>query len=131
MMATRKLYYVVVVDDEEVEKVRVGATSYHPQSNSSFWYTRSVLQSVLQLVGCKVHHAFKVLLSYSIILVLFDVGEHSHECILHKSSLLMHGYVIGNALKLLNKRKTKFYFFVLALLICLSCVDMVLEIAKF
>ncbi|XXG40187.1 hypothetical protein AAC387_Pa01g0968 [Persea americana] len=60
MMAARKLCYVVVVDDEEVEKDKVGATNYQPQPNTSFWYTRSVLQSVLQLVGCKVHHAFKI-----------------------------------------------------------------------
>ncbi|RWR81365.1 P-loop NTPase domain-containing protein LPA1 [Cinnamomum micranthum f. kanehirae] len=59
-MAARKLCYVVVVDDEDVEKDRAGATSYQPQPNTSFWYTRSVLQSVLQLLGCKAHHTFKI-----------------------------------------------------------------------
>lgn len=40
-----KLLYVVVVDD---------------YVTSSFRYTRSVLQSTLQLMGCKARHAFKV-----------------------------------------------------------------------
>ncbi|KAJ8650952.1 hypothetical protein MRB53_003975 [Persea americana] len=58
MMASRKLCYVV--DDEDVGKDRARATSYQPQPNTSFWYTRSVQQSVLQLVGCKAHHTFKI-----------------------------------------------------------------------
>ena len=42
-----KLLYIVVVDDEEKGK-------------ESFRYTRPVLQSTLQLMGCKARHAFKV-----------------------------------------------------------------------
>lgn len=50
MAEVGKLLYVVVVDDVE------GASS----SSSSFRYTRPVLQSALQLMGCKARHAFKV-----------------------------------------------------------------------
>lgn len=55
-MATEvtKLLYIVVVDDEEVEEKR-------DQGKDSFRYTRSVLQSALQLMGCKPRHAFKVI----------------------------------------------------------------------
>ncbi|XP_058107296.1 P-loop NTPase domain-containing protein LPA1 homolog 2-like [Magnolia sinica] len=75
-MAGQKLCYVIVVD-EEAEKDVAGALCYHPQSNTSFWYTRSILQSVLQLVGCKVNHAFKISRR------VFDVleGESRHFAI--------------------------------------------------
>ncbi|XP_077253452.1 P-loop NTPase domain-containing protein LPA1 homolog 1-like [Tasmannia lanceolata] len=59
-MVPRKLCYVFVVDDKESEVEFVRDSSSDPQSNASFCYTRPVLQSVLQLVGCKVHHAFKI-----------------------------------------------------------------------
>ncbi|KAJ0967326.1 hypothetical protein J5N97_024243 [Dioscorea zingiberensis] len=48
-----KLLYVVVVDVGE------GAPS-SSSSSSSFRYTRPVLQSTLQLMGCKARHAFKI-----------------------------------------------------------------------
>jgi len=41
-----KILYIVVVDDAQKEE--------------SFRYTRPVLQSTLQLMGCKARHAFKV-----------------------------------------------------------------------
>ncbi|XP_076950353.1 P-loop NTPase domain-containing protein LPA1 homolog 2-like isoform X2 [Bidens hawaiensis] len=44
-----KLLYVVVVDDEDSNN-----------DESSFRYTRPVLQSTLQLMGCKARHAFKI-----------------------------------------------------------------------
>ncbi|KAL2471024.1 P-loop NTPase domain-containing protein LPA11 [Abeliophyllum distichum] len=48
-MGVAKLLYIIVVeDDAEMEK------------DSSFRYTRSVLQSTLQLMGCKARHAFKI-----------------------------------------------------------------------
>lgn len=48
-MGVAKLLYIIVVeDDAETEK------------DTSFRYTRSVLQSTLQLMGCKARHAFKV-----------------------------------------------------------------------
>lgn len=47
-----KLLYIVVVDNDDGEK---GANR-----NVSFRYTRPVLQSTLQLMGCKARHAFKV-----------------------------------------------------------------------
>ncbi|XP_073023071.1 LOW QUALITY PROTEIN: P-loop NTPase domain-containing protein LPA1 homolog 2-like [Primulina eburnea] len=46
-----KLLYVVVVDDDAV----LGKKDF-----PSFRYTRSVLQSSLQLMGCKPRHAFKI-----------------------------------------------------------------------
>ncbi|KAF8395255.1 hypothetical protein HHK36_019197 [Tetracentron sinense] len=50
MAEVPKLFYIVVVDEGEK---RVG------KGNESFRYTRSVLQSTLQLMGCKARHAFK------------------------------------------------------------------------
>jgi hypothetical protein len=52
MAGRAKLLYIVVVDD----------------NGSSFRYTRSLLHSTLQLMGCKPRHAFEVLSSPSIIL---------------------------------------------------------------
>ncbi|PIN20490.1 hypothetical protein CDL12_06820 [Handroanthus impetiginosus] len=47
-----KLLYIVVVDDE--------TEAPENKDSSSFRYTRSVLQSALQLMGCKARHAFKI-----------------------------------------------------------------------
>ncbi|CAI9761525.1 unnamed protein product [Fraxinus pennsylvanica] len=44
-----KLLYIVVVEDDAAA-----------EDSSSFRYTRSVLQSTLQLMGCKARHAFKI-----------------------------------------------------------------------
>lgn len=44
-----KLLYIVVVGENEEAK-----------GNVSCRYTRSMLQSTLQLMGCKPRHAFKV-----------------------------------------------------------------------
>jgi len=55
MAGVNKVLYIVVVDNgddkEEKQKVR----------KESFRYTRPVLQSTLQLMGCKARHAFKVI----------------------------------------------------------------------
>ncbi|KAM1929433.1 hypothetical protein ACFX13_030987 [Malus domestica] len=49
MAEAEKVMYIVVVDDgDKTEK-----------GNESFRYTRPVLQSCLQLMGCKPHHTFK------------------------------------------------------------------------
>ncbi|KAF5188846.1 P-loop ntpase domain-containing protein lpa1, partial [Thalictrum thalictroides] len=53
MTEVPKLLYIIVVDNEEEEK-KDGKLNY------SFRYTRSVLQSTLQLMGCKARHAFKI-----------------------------------------------------------------------
>ncbi|KAE8674584.1 P-loop NTPase domain-containing protein LPA1-like protein 1 [Hibiscus syriacus] len=45
-----KVLYIVVVDEDEK----------NGKDTSSFRYTRSVLQSTLQLMGCKARHAFKI-----------------------------------------------------------------------
>lgn len=50
MTEVTKLMYIVVVDDEDKKEER----------KVSFRYTRPVLQSTLQLMGCKARHAFKV-----------------------------------------------------------------------
>ncbi|PSR89939.1 P-loop NTPase domain-containing protein [Actinidia chinensis var. chinensis] len=47
---TKLLYVIVAVDDEEKRE----------RENESFRYTRPVLQSTLQLMGCKARHAFKI-----------------------------------------------------------------------
>ncbi|GAB2285070.1 hypothetical protein Dimus_019525 [Dionaea muscipula] len=53
MADVTKVLYIVVVDDEEKgERVKDG--------KDSFRYTRPVLQSTLQLMGCKARHAFKI-----------------------------------------------------------------------
>lgn len=48
-----KLLYIVVVEDD-------AAPAAEKKGSPSFRYTRSVLQSTLQLMGCKARHAFKV-----------------------------------------------------------------------
>ncbi|KAJ4910961.1 P-loop NTPase domain-containing protein LPA1-like protein 1 [Raphanus sativus] len=50
MAETTKVMYIVVVDDDDVD------------GNWKEWfrYTRPVLQSTLQLMGCKARHAFKI-----------------------------------------------------------------------
>nr|DAD28526.1 TPA_asm: hypothetical protein HUJ06_029994 [Nelumbo nucifera] len=51
MAEAPKLLYIVVVDDGEKSEGK---------GNESFRYTRPVLQSTLQLMGCKARHAFKI-----------------------------------------------------------------------
>lgn len=46
-----KVLYIVVVDDVKKSE----------EVDESFRYTRAVLQSTLQLMGCKARHAFKVI----------------------------------------------------------------------
>ncbi|KAJ4971491.1 hypothetical protein NE237_004590 [Protea cynaroides] len=86
-MVVRKLGYVIVFDDngnEDTVRNDV-ASSWSPHPNASFWYTRSSLQSLLQLVGCKVNHAFKISKR------VFDIleGEHLKSAVISevKSSL--------------------------------------------
>lgn len=50
MAEVAKVLYIVVVDDEDKRET----------GKESFRYTRPVLQSTLQLMGCKARHAFKV-----------------------------------------------------------------------
>lgn len=49
-----KLLYVVVVEDND---------GTEEKETPSFRYSRSVLQSTLQLMGCKPRHSFKVSIS--------------------------------------------------------------------
>jgi hypothetical protein len=55
-MEVGKVLYIVVVDEEEKRDKGKGKG----KGKDSFRYTRPVLQSALQLMGCKARHAFKV-----------------------------------------------------------------------
>ncbi|CAD5191722.1 unnamed protein product [Musa acuminata subsp. malaccensis] len=58
-----KFLYIVVVDDGETGGVggeRGKGMASEDNRSLSFRYTRSVLQSTLQLMGCKARHAFKI-----------------------------------------------------------------------
>ncbi|CAL9772631.1 unnamed protein product [Musa acuminata subsp. burmannicoides] len=56
MAEALKLLYIVVVDEVE----RGGGDGVGGKRSLSFRYTRPVLQSTLQLMGCKARHAFKI-----------------------------------------------------------------------
>ena len=56
MTEVGKLLYILVEEDEEIKR---------NEEESSFRYTRPVLQSTLQLMGCKARHAFKVFFFHS------------------------------------------------------------------
>lgn len=56
MAEVAKLTYIAVLDGKE--KTQKG--------RESFRYTRAVLQSTLQLMGCKARHAFKVITEFQI-----------------------------------------------------------------
>nr|GLL43118.1 P-loop NTPase domain-containing protein LPA1 homolog 1 [Ipomoea trifida] len=58
-----KLLYIVVVDGEEGRKEggkETDVDKIREKDKDAFRYTRSVLQSTLQLMGCKSRHAFKI-----------------------------------------------------------------------
>ncbi|KAJ8432132.1 hypothetical protein Cgig2_014293 [Carnegiea gigantea] len=56
MAELNKILYVVVVEDEDDGGKRENGKG----RSDSFRYTRAVLQSTLQLMGCKPRHAFKI-----------------------------------------------------------------------
>ncbi|CAH8362313.1 unnamed protein product [Eruca vesicaria subsp. sativa] len=62
MTETTKVMYIVVVDDGDVDTVKAIVEEEEGTGNwkDSFRYTRPVLQSTLQLMGCKARHAFKI-----------------------------------------------------------------------
>lgn len=91
MAEVAKLLYIVVVDDDAAKK-RTG------KEKKSFRYTRRVLQTTLQLMGCKARHAFKVsnfprsfsLFSFSLIQMEYYFGcressDHFREIVLVSS----------------------------------------------
>ncbi|PON81612.1 hypothetical protein TorRG33x02_226500 [Trema orientale] len=55
MAEVAKVLYIVVVDEEDKRE----------KGKESFRYTHPVLQSTLQLMGCKARHAFKAFLRIS------------------------------------------------------------------
>lgn len=55
MAEATKVLYLVVLDDAAAVAKGDG------NGEASFRYTRPVLQSTLQLMGCKARHAFKVI----------------------------------------------------------------------
>ena len=62
MAEVTKLLYVIVAGDDEEKRER---------ERESFRYTRPVLQSTLQLMGCKARHAFKVFFIFFIFISIF------------------------------------------------------------
>lgn len=50
---SNKILYIVVIDEKSIDKDK-------DKGKESFCYTRSVLQSTLQIMGCKARHAFKI-----------------------------------------------------------------------
>lgn len=62
-----KLLYIVVLEDD-------AAAGEEKSGPPSFRYTRSVLQSTLQLMGCKARHAFKVYRAFCLEVVQFFSG---------------------------------------------------------
>lgn len=90
MAEVAKLLYIVVVDDD--------AENRTGKEKKSFRYTRRVLQTTLQLMGCKARHAFKVsnfppsfsLFSFSLIQMEYYFGyressDHFQEIVLVSS----------------------------------------------
>lgn len=62
MADAQKLFYIIVLD-ENSQGEWTGEESpslFFQKSNHSFRYTRPVLQSILQLMGCKQRHSFKI-----------------------------------------------------------------------
>lgn len=62
MADVQKLFFIIVVD-EDSQGEWTGEESpslFFQKSNHSFRYTRPVLQSILQLMGCKQRHSFKI-----------------------------------------------------------------------
>ncbi|KAH9315769.1 hypothetical protein KI387_024396, partial [Taxus chinensis] len=62
MAEAQKLFYIIVVDNDSPDRGE-GEKSYYvisQRESHSFRYTRPVLQSTLQLMGCKPRHAFKI-----------------------------------------------------------------------
>lgn len=57
MMEVGKLLYIVVEEDDDDGELK---RNENENEESSFRYTRPVLQSTLQLMGCKARHAFKI-----------------------------------------------------------------------
>ena len=64
MAETTKVMYIVVVDDDDDDDFDTTTAIVEEDGTGnwkdSFRYTRPVLQSTLQLMGCKARHAFKV-----------------------------------------------------------------------
>lgn len=74
MAETTKVMYIVVVDDDDDFDTTTAIVEEDGTGNwkDSFRYTRPVLQSTLQLMGCKARHAFKVL-SLFLLQILFFI----------------------------------------------------------
>lgn len=63
-MEVTKVLYIVVVNDNDVNNTDDNDNNEITGKTESFRYTRPVLQTTLQLMGCKARHAFKVLLYF-------------------------------------------------------------------
>ncbi|KAK6144376.1 hypothetical protein DH2020_021196 [Rehmannia glutinosa] len=81
-----KLLYIVVVEDDAAAETK---------DSPSFRYTRSVLQSTLQLMGCKARHAFKDARVYP----FRETARNVHAC--------LDKEVVDHLSKADDKRKNK------------------------
>ena len=90
------MLYIVVVDQDEEDK-----------GKESFRYTRPVLQSTLQLMGCKARHAFKVTSTFSLSLNFFFfcfLFIHVCYCFIEENfDLCMLGICISICIFLISK----------------------------
>lgn len=96
-----KILYLVVVDDADKKD------NNNNKGKDSFRYTRPVLQSTLQLIGCKARHAFKV---FSLLFLSFRFK--SKLFLLFFSFLFNRASIISDLLVL---HSTLFYLLVLHL----------------
>ncbi|GER28758.1 P-loop containing nucleoside triphosphatehydrolases superfamily protein [Striga asiatica] len=93
-----KLLYVVVVEDDPAAPAGAAAGN---KGSPSFRYTRSVLRSTLQLMGCKARHAFKI--SQRVFEVMkrkYFLEKFVSECV----------EVSPQAAKLYSQGENKYYF---------------------
>ncbi|GFP82498.1 uncharacterized protein ddb_g0273453/ddb_g0273565 [Phtheirospermum japonicum] len=93
-----KLLYIVVVEDDALALAEADAGN---KGSPSFRYTRSVLQSTMQLMGCKARHAFKISQRvFEMMRRKYFTDKSASECI----------EVSPQDAKVYPQRETKYYF---------------------
>lgn len=115
MAETHKLFYIIVVDDYSPDREE-GEKSHYlslQRENRSFRYTRSVLQSTLQLMGCKQRHAFKIskkvfdIMRNEIPVKTREIDENGSSLIISHQHLFEvgGGMLIGDSMEHGNQKK--------------------------
>ncbi|KAL3623985.1 hypothetical protein CASFOL_032801 [Castilleja foliolosa] len=98
-----KLLYIVVVEDDEMALSEAAAGK---KGLPSFRYTRSVLQSTMQLMGCKARHAFKISQRvFEMMRIKYFTEKSASECV----------ELSSRDAKVYSQRETKYY--------CPPCLD--------